>query len=522
MPEHLRALVVVLFLATVVYAFAKAPACTIAIDPRDFRRRRNLWFALTLLLFLSGDFWIYMVGAALTLLFAASAERNRLALYFFLLFATPLVLAQIGGLVLIEQLFEINHIRLLALVVLLPAFLALATRAGRLRFGSVWPDRFLLGYLVVNFGVMLHVTTFTNVLRHGVFYAFIDIVLPYYVASRGLRDLQAFRDALMSFVVAALLLSAIAVFETAKHWMLYSAVVGALDVGWNYGNYLARGDFALRAQATTGQPIALGFVVCVALGFWLCARRLVPNALARRSATALLVAGLLASLSRGPWLGAAALVMVFVATGTGAARQVAKIGLAALLVLPVVATSQGLLEALEWLPFIGSVELSNVTYRTQLLDVALEEIWKSPWFGGLDIYSAAGTESLRQHYGTFIDVVNTYVAIMLTTGLIGLSLFASFFAAAGFALYRATQRASQDDERRDLGRALLATLLAALVMIFTVSSITVIPTVYWCLAGLAVGYANALASRPQARRVAAVVPMAQVERPGERLRGGSA
>jgi hypothetical protein len=59
-------------------------------------------------------------------------------------------------------------------------------------------------------------------------------------------------------------------------------------------------------------------------------------------------------------------------------------------------------------------------------------------------------------------------------------------------------------------------------MIFTVSSITVIPTVYWCLAGLAVGYANALASRPQARRVAAVVPMAQVERPGERLRGGSA
>jgi O-antigen ligase len=522
MPEHLRALVVVLFLATVVCVYAKAPACAIAIDPRDFRRRRNLWFALTLLLFLCGGFWIYMVGAALILLLASSADRNRLALYFFLLFAMPPVLAQIGGLGLIEQLFEINHVRLLALSVLLPAFMRLATRPDRLRFGSIWPDRFLLGYLVVSFGVMLSVATFTNVLRHGVFYAFIDIVLPYYVASRGLRDLQAFRDALMSFVVAALLLSAVAVFETGKHWMLYSAVVGALDVDWNYGNYLPRGDLALRAQATTGQPIALGFVVCVALGFWLHARRLVPNALARRAATALLVAGLLASLSRGPWLGAAALVTAFVATGTGSLRQVAKMGTVALLALPFAATSPRLVGALQWLPLFGSVELGNVAYRAQLLDIALGEIWKSPWFGGLDIYSAARTESLRQNYGTFIDVVNTYVAIMLTSGLVGLTLFASFFAAAGHALYKAALHTSQDDEHRDLGRALVATLFAALVMIFTVSSITVIPTVYWCLAGLAVGYANALACRPQAGRVAAVAPIGQVERLGERLRAGSA
>ena len=44
------------------------------------------------------------------------------------------------------------------------------------------------------------------------------------------------------------------------------------------------------------------------------------------------------------------------------------------------------------------------------------------------------------------------------------------------------------DPYRLLGRVLLATLLGILVTIFTVSSITVIPIVYWSIAGLSVAY----------------------------------
>ncbi|MGE8385220.1 MAG: O-antigen ligase domain-containing protein, partial [Pseudomonas putida] len=46
----------------------------------------------------------------------------------------------------------------------------------------------------------------------------------------------------------------------------------------------------------------------------------------------------------------------------------------------------------------------------------------------------------------------------------------------------------KDDERRQLGRVLLATLIGILVIIFTVSSITFIPVVYWSIAGLGVAY----------------------------------
>ena len=48
--------------------------------------------------------------------------------------------------------------------------------------------------------------------------------------------------------------------------------------------------------------------------------------------------------------------------------------------------------------------------------------------------------------------------------------------------------ADKDDERRQLGRVLLATLIGILVIIFTVSSITFIPVVYWSIAGLGVAY----------------------------------
>lgn len=519
MPEHLKALAVILFLATLVFAVAKAPACAAAMSAANFRRRRNLWYALTLLAFFSHGFWLYILAAGALLLVGVSAERNRLALFFALLFAVPAVPAALGGFGLVQHLFEISHVRLLSLAVLVPAFLHLATRPDRLPVGRIWPDRLLLGFLAVNFGVMLYVTTFTNVLRHGVFYAFIDVFLPYYVASRGLRDLQAFRDALMSFVVAALVLSAIGIFETAKHWMLYSALIGALEAAWDYGAYLPRGALALRAQASTGQPIALGFVIATALGLALYLRRLVPDANLRRLGVALLAGGFAAPLSRGPWLGALVMLLAYAASGPGAARQIAKPAVFALLALALASAVPGGRELIDLLPFVGSLEAENVTYRQQLLEVALAEIWRSPWFGGLDIYSLERAQGLRQHYGTFIDVVNTYVAVMLTSGLVGLTLFASFFAAVVLGVRGALKRVPDaGDERRALGRALLATLIGILAMIFTVSSITVIPTVYWCIAGVAVAYAHVLVPAGRGLRAA---PAGAVRAPAGRLGAGA-
>jgi O-antigen ligase len=366
-------------------------------------------------------------------------------------------------------------------------------RPDRLRFGSIWPDRFLLAFLVLNFGVYLYLTTFTDVLRQRVFLAFLDIFLPYYVASRSLKDMQSFRDALMSFVVVALVLSAFAIFETVRHWSLYNALPAALGVSWGgMGGYISREVGGLRAQVSTGHPIALGFVLCVALGLALFVRASVPSLWMRRLGLALLAGGLLAALSRGPWVAAVAMLLAFAATGPGAGRKLAKYTVIALVAVPLLRMLPGVGALIELLPFVGSIETGNIDYRQRLLDVALDVIWESPWFGGVDIYSVEGNAALQQYHGfIFIDVVNTYVGILLGSGFVGLFLFLGFFAAIGLALRRAMAQAGEgDDERRLLGRALFATLIGILVTIATASSISVIPTVYWCVAGVAVAYSR--------------------------------
>jgi hypothetical protein len=59
MPEHFRALIVILFLASVVFLLARRPA-TDLIPLSDYKRRRNLWFLLTVLAFASHSFWLYL------------------------------------------------------------------------------------------------------------------------------------------------------------------------------------------------------------------------------------------------------------------------------------------------------------------------------------------------------------------------------------------------------------------------------------------------------------------------------
>ena len=178
MPVHLKALVVILVLATLVFAFAKAPACAVASTAADFERRRNLWFGITLTAFLAHNFWIYIIVAAALLLYALPREPNKLAMYFFLLFTVPTFSAEITGLGVIRFFFEINYVRLLALAVLFPAFLFLRKQPDNDRFGRLLPDKLIAGYMILQFLLMLTVNPVTNTLRQGIFYQFIDILLP--------------------------------------------------------------------------------------------------------------------------------------------------------------------------------------------------------------------------------------------------------------------------------------------------------------------------------------------------------
>jgi len=496
MPEHLRALLVILGLAGAVFAAARPLACAAAMTEQDFARRRNLWFALTLVAFLAHNFWIFVAFAAALLVLAALAEGNTLALYFSVLLAVPAIDAEIPGFGLVEHFFAVDHVRLLALAVLLPAWLALRMRPDAEPFGRSSADKLLAAYLVLQLCLQFPHATLTETLRRGVFYALTDVFLPYYVASRAARDLAALREALMAFVLGALVAAAIALFEFARHWLLYRPLEDALGVDWGLLNYLERVDGVLRAQASTGQPIVLGYVLAVALCLALYLYRSMPRGRRRDAALVLLAGGLAAAMSRGPWIGAAVMLLAFVATGPRALPRLAKLGAAGLCVLPFLMLSSAGQALVDFLPFVGTVEAHNVAYRERLLDISLDVVLDHPWFGAWDFLQLPVMQQLRQGQG-IIDVVNTYLGVALASGLVGLGLFCGFFLVVLAGLVVAMRRAgNRDAELYTLGQALFCALLGILVMIFTTSSIGLIAVVYWSIAGLAQAYARQASMAP--------------------------
>ena len=227
MPEHLRALVVILVIAVACFLLARRSASEYAMADQDFVRRRNLWFAITLIAFLAHNFWIFFAVTAIVLLLARKREWNPIALFLFLVLALPSFGARVSGLGIINQLLLIDYARLLSLTILLPA--ALQLRGLSEGAGTLYrvTDVCVIGYAVLQLALQLQVDTATNTARYGV-YALLDVWLPYFVASRSLRDPQAFRDAMMSFVVACMIVATIAMFEYLRHWLLYRALPDAL------------------------------------------------------------------------------------------------------------------------------------------------------------------------------------------------------------------------------------------------------------------------------------------------------
>jgi O-antigen ligase len=153
-------------------------------------------------------------------------------------------------------------------------------------------------------------------------------------------------------------------------------------------------------------------------------------------------------------------------------------------------------------------------------------IKRNPWFGSVDYRNTPEMESMRQGQG-IIDIVNTYIQVTLEIGLVGLGLFVGFFVLTLLGIYRA-MRSIRDrkSEERLLGRALLATMLSILLIIFTVSSIAIIPIVYWSVAALGVAYAQ-MARKQSTGKVqdgslrAAYAQMARKQPAGKKVQGGS-
>lgn len=488
MAEHLRALAVVLGLGFA-YFYATKGALTQILPVQTFARWRNLWLAATLVLFLSHSLWLATVLLGAILLAVRGGEKQVMGLYFVLLFVAPPAPAVIPGLGIIDHVWVLDHYRLLGLTLLLPAAILLLQRSSTVRLGSWSVDWMVLGYLSVLSLLAFREGNVTHGLR-TVLSAWVDIFLPYYVASRSIRSMDDFKQSLAGFVISSMLLALVGIFEVMRSWKLYQAVLSALGTNeLMFGHYLMRSGL-LRPAAAVGNSITLGYLLVVGLGFYLFLKEFFIRPTQRFLGMVVLACGILASLSRGPWVGALVLIGIYVLTGPQPVRRLMKMLLFTVPMIVLLNLVPGGRWFIDMLPFVGTIEQGNVEYRADLITAAWPVIERNLFFGSTDYLDAPELQVAIQGDG-IIDIVNTYLGVTLHSGLVGLVFFAGAFGCTLLVVRRGVLRSRRllDPHLTVLGRLLLAAVATTMVIIYTVSSIGAIPVVYWPLLGLGVAYA---------------------------------
>jgi O-antigen ligase len=493
MIASFKALVYVLAIATLVFWLAKPIALRFTSN-LDFLRRRNVWLALTFVAFLSPNFWLFVLVATPVLVWAGRKDTNPIAFYLLLLHVVPDIPINIS-IIGINALFQLNNYRLLSICVLIPT----AWRVKRSNTAADSRGLTSMDYLLLAFGAlqilvyvppnMLNQVPFpdspTNVLRRA-FLFFVDTYILYYVVSRTCSSRSAILDAMATFYLTSVVMALVSVFESLRHWLLYADIIVRWGQNLVNGYSYTRGG-SVRAQASAGHALALGYLLAIAFGFWLYLQSRLKSAWMRIVGAIVLWLGLVASYSRGPWIGAAAAYMAFAALGPSALSRLFKATVIVTLLVGALSLTPAGEKLINTVPFLGgTADDSTVAYRHRLAERSWELILENPLLGDGSVLFKM--EDLRQGEG-IIDVVNTYAEMALFYGLVGLSLFVSFIMIALLKMYGVAKKAAlSDPDVGRLGMALVATILGVLLMLENSSFIQGLPIMFYVLAGLAAAY----------------------------------
>lgn len=484
MPEYLRAFVVVTTMMALAYLISRR-LFSRAVGGAFINHLFCTGFAATCILFLAQDIWLFLFGLAIVSIIAARTSRYPFAIFVFLLLLMPGYSIQVPGFGVINYLIKLNALNVLSLTLLLPAALNLSIQPNIPRPGHLFTDKIAFAYVIcTTYLTILNLDSVTGGMRHIVTLT-LDFVLIYFVASRALMDKNDVRRIVVAFVMAAIFLALIGSFEFYKQWMLYSHVEQTLDVDSALYGYLRRGEL-LRASATTGQPIVLGFVMMVALILSVYVQWFVIRGSDRMLLWIIMGMGLVAAMSRGPWVGAAVgLLVVALASDQPVKNGLKYFAVVFCFALFLLIWPNGE-KIIDYLPWIGSIDSETITFREILWEQSIVVIERNFWTGSIFYEKAAEFDEIRSRTG-FVDIVNSYIQQALSFGMIGLFLYVMLIVAAIISTFLVSfQRISISTETRAYGVALVGCLIAISLTIWTVSSISQISAIVTILTGAAV------------------------------------
>ena len=446
------------------------------LSKAEYQRAWVVLVSATLIAYLAHTQMIYVLALGALALFAQSylggGLRGKLAAYLLMIMVIPPLSWQLGGLGDINYILALSGPRMFAIVLLVgPALTLLGDSTYKRERWVLLLDVAVFGYQLLKIALMAPHLTSTGILRMAV-ESSLDVLIPYYVFSRGIRSEADFRFILTHLVLGLALSGCVGFAEFFLRRLLYSELQYIYGIKWQLTMRLMRGDF-LRVQAATQQPIVLALEMIFALGLWTYLRGLEW----RRFPVLLVFAGfgccLVFTLSRGPWLGG----LCFAVALLGLRRLGAKTFVWLLLLLlagaitaKAIGADEQVMGALASLFGSSEQDLNSINYRRQLLDTALALLKQSPWLGVPDY--ASQMQDLKQGEG-IIDLVNSYIAIALDTGVIGLTIYMVPYVAVFRRLAMVpgiSLRQSEDGGAGWFAATFLALVIAFLLTIFTTST----------------------------------------------------
>jgi O-antigen ligase len=392
----------------------------------EYQRAGAVLILTTIIAFLGHTPMLFSVSIGVMALVAQSmlggGIRGKIAAFMLMIMVLPPITWQVGGVGDINYLLALTGPRILALVLLTGPALTLLGDGTYKRQGWVLGlDITVLAYQVLKICLMAPHVSSSGILRMIV-ESGVDILLPYYVVSRGVRTEADLRFHLTHLVLGLAVMASVGFAEFAVRRNLYSELQYVYGYKWQLTMKLMRGSL-LRVQAATPQPIVLAFEMIFGIGIWTYLRGQEWRKFSVLMVYGALVGCLVFTLSRGPWIGG----LCFGLALLGLRRLGVKTFVWSFLLLlatGVIVKASGAEEAviggLSSIFGASDADLTSINYRRELLDTALALLRQSPWLGVPDY--ASQMQNLKQGEG-IIDLVNSYIAIALDAGVIGLVIY---------------------------------------------------------------------------------------------------
>jgi O-antigen ligase len=308
-------------------------------------------------------------------------------------------------------------------------------------------------------------TSVTNLAR-----VFLDLTfqfgLPFFIIIRSVRTPDDYRYALAGLAGGPVILSVLACYEAFRAWPLYFIAWGHYGIEWAAGVKLRGG--LMRAAGPYPEPTSFAFNLCIGILAILAGRTLWSGQGGRLVLFGLSGAAILATQTRGAWIGLVmGLIIYYVTIGNARrARQVtATIGVAAAAIIGLSTVSSSVAN----LTGMTAEGQGTVDYRQRLFDRGIEEIGERPLLGASRDEVVRQMRDMIQGEG-IVDFVNTYIYIGLISGLIGLIIFLTAIVVQATLAWTTSRRWPKHRAMSGFGLAALVSVLSMLTVTSLIGS----------------------------------------------------